>query len=128
MRTIEDIIEDAQRMVAETLREAFAVGGSEAAVEIRARAEALFEPIAEPVRYLPRRAETPRAAGEPAHRQSQRQPAGKPSMRAILLGAAALLTLALAHARAARILPACALLLGLGALLQNWSDENGEPE
>lgn len=123
MRTIDEIIDDAQRAAAESLRAAFASGGAEFASAFRARMEAAVEPASAPVDDKPADAAFPTAAdGETP------EPIMKPALRAVLLSAAAMLTLALWHARAARILPACAVLIGLGVVLRDWSGEDGPAE
>ena len=120
MRTIDEIIDDAQRAAAESLRAAFASGGAEIASALRARMEAAVEPA----RDAPADA-TSAAAGGEAPRLEMPELIAKPALRAVLLSAAAMLTLALWHARAARILPACALLIGLGVVLRDLSGEDG---
>jgi uncharacterized membrane protein len=127
MRSIDEIIEEAQQAMAASFREAFAQGGSEAAREIRMRMNAFFaSPAAS--QAAPQASRPPEPAidkPEGARREFRDRPA-KPALRAILLGVAAILALAMWHARAARILPACALLIGLGAFLRDWRDEAGE--
>lgn len=125
MRSIDDIIANACQTAAGSLREAFALGGVERAVELKARFETAFL-------YSPVEPASEVAANDPivaprehSHTDAPRRPP-KPRPRAILLGVIAILTLALCHARAARLLPAYALLIGLGALLRDWS-EDGPP-
>jgi hypothetical protein len=122
MRSIDDIIADAQQRAERSLREAFALAAVERAVELKARYETAF---------LDHRPEPAHKAvvdegavtkGDHLCRQTPR-PQSKPGRRAILLGVVALLTLALWHARAARLLPAYALLIGLGALLREWTED-----
>ena len=124
MPTIDDIIDDAQRAAAESLRAAFELGRAEIASEARARMEALFDAVPASAAEAPPEAAALKAAGE-ASRRAADAPVVKPALRAVLLSAAAMLTLALWHARAARILPACATLIGLGILLRDWSSEDG---
>jgi len=123
MRSIDDIIADACQAAAGSLREAFAQGGVERAVELKTRFETAFlkdpmEPASEVSAKdaIVVRLEHPR-------REEPRRPS-KPRARAILLGVIAILTLALCHARAARLLPAYALLIGLGALLRDWTEDD----
>ena len=125
MRSIDDIIADACQTAAGSLREAFALGGVERAVELKARFEKAFsdgpvEPASDIYANDPILAQRERS-----HREEPRRPP-KPRARVILLGVLAILTLALCHARATRLLPAYALLIGLGALLRDWS-EDGPP-
>jgi len=128
MRTIDEIIEDAQRAAAESLRTAFASGGAEIASAFRARMEAAVEQGSAPVDDAPANAASTAAGGEAPRLETTPEPIVKPALRAVLLSAAAMLTLALWHARAARILPACAVLIGLGVVLRDWSGEDGAGE
>jgi hypothetical protein len=127
MRSIDDIIADACQTAAGALREAFALGGVERAVELKARFETVFldGPVA-PASEVS--ANDPIVVQRERSRREEPEPRRppKPRPRAILLGVIAILTLALCHARAARLLPAYALLIGLGALLRDWS-EDGPP-
>lgn len=119
MRSIDDIIADACQTAAGSLREAFVLGGVEHAVELKARFETGFldgsaEPAPQPSGNV--------QAEHSRHHEPRRPP--KPGPRVILLGIIAILTLALCHARAARLLPAYALLIGLGALLRDWTEDS----
>ena len=127
MRSIDDIIADACQTAAGSLRDAFALGGVERAVELKTRFETAFlDGPVEPTSEV--------SANEPVVMQQEhsrredprRLPNPRPRPRTVLLGVMAILTLALCHARAARLLPAYALLIGLGALLRDWS-EDGPP-
>jgi hypothetical protein len=121
MRNIDEIIAEAEQAIADAHRQAFALGRAEAALELKARMEALLAPSTEPGEAGPS-LEADRADGSPLRKAHR--PATRPALLALLLGAAAILSLALAHARAARTFPACVLLVALGALLRNWTAEN----
>ena len=123
MRSIDDIIADARQAAADSLREAFGLAAAERAIELRARfAKAFPEPPIGPAREAPSDGATA-SQGEPSRGEEPRTQR-KLGQRAMLLSIVAILTLALWHARAARLLPACALLIGLGALLSDWSEDD----
>jgi hypothetical protein len=125
MRSIDDIIADACQTAAGSLREAFALGGLERAAALKARFEtALLDGSATPGPVGSAKDEMSAQAERPRHEPPRRDPLPRPGPRAILLGVIAILTLALCHARAARLLPAYALLIGLGALLRDWTEDD----
>lgn len=125
MRSIDDIIADACQTAAGSLREAFALGGVERAVELKARFETtLLDGSAEPARENSANDATNAQPERPSDEEPRRYRLPKPGPRVILLCAIAILTLALCHARAARLLPAYALLIGLGALLRDWTEDS----
>lgn len=125
MRSIDDIIADACQTAAGSLREAFALGGVERAVELKARFEtALLDGSAETARENSANDAIIARPKRPHHQEPRRYRPPKPGPRVILLGVIAILTLALCHARAARLLPAYALLIGLGSLLRDWTEDS----
>lgn len=118
MRSIDDIIANACEAAAASLREAFALGGVERAIELQKTLETALVSVGPTLQ-----ATADDAIARDEHCRQEASPSSKPRSRAILLGLIAILTVALGHARAARYLPACALLIGLGALLRDWTED-----